>query len=79
MIVKSIEEAKKTVRELNKNTILYLEFCPLIKDRCNSECVCFEISRFTERRIYEQDNEYTITNPHCGNAMFTEKELYYNG
>ncbi len=77
--VKTLEEAKKMVQARNHNTILYLKFCPLIKDKCNPECVCFEISRFAVRRIYGKDDEYTITIPRCDNAMFLETEIYFNG
>jgi len=47
----SLEEAQKVVNELNelsaRNTI---GFCPLIKDSCRKDCVCYRVAKVAERK-----------------------------
>lgn len=73
------KEAQDKVAALNKNRSMFLKFCPLIKDQCNEDCVCYVPSRYFELNLSNSTYQYQVYEPHCGNAMFTEKEIYYNG
>lgn len=62
----SEEEALENLESghLNQNT-----FCPLIKDLCKIECICYEppIIEMTKNNGVVR---YTIENGFCSNAMF---------
>ena len=83
--IKTEGEAQVIVDGKNENITDYLRFCPLIKDRCNPGCICFEKAKFTTRENsrwdpdrQKYDTVFIVYDPYCGNAMFTEKEIYYN-
>jgi hypothetical protein len=79
------EDAVRKVASLNNYKDNYLKYCPLIKDKCRTDCECWVPARYDPvNKKYNtfskgDDYQYRVYLPHCGNAMFTEKEIYYNG
>lgn len=80
------KEAEDKVEELKMSLCTklgrekWLKFCPLIKAECEPKCVCFYGPMIVELKYSgNTPNKYRVAGPHCDNAMFTEKEIYYNG
>ena len=68
-------DTKKEAEE-NKTERVPTEFCPLIKDTCRIDCVCFvpisinQISKYNDKsKTYER--KYSILNEYCDNRMFS--------
>jgi hypothetical protein len=61
-MIMEIEDAKKQLAELNEKPQGDW-FCPLINDKCNPACVCFQGN-------YIGADPIRIMNAYCGNTMF---------
>ncbi len=74
---KTKQEAETYANGLNINALSELKFCPLIKDRCKPECVCFSHSKERETKYSDKTVKWTVYNeyPGCDNAMFMETEI----
>lgn len=59
------DEAEKEAKKKNSEAIG--EFCPLIKDICRKDCICWASSL---PRKYSNSDNYITSTPHCGNMMF---------
>ena len=85
----SLDEAQKEADKKNDHGIT--QFCPLIKGVCNSgfaygsqcACVCWEKAKAVDnKREYSTNSKsvetinWIVSDPFCGNAMFTETEIY---
>ena len=87
----SLEEAQKAADKKNDSGIT--QFCPLIKGVCKNgfpygaqyACVCWEKAKAVDnKREYNaisksvETIKWIVSDPFCGNAMFTETEIYVN-
>lgn len=64
-----LEEAEKKLEKAKINQGDW--FCPLINDRCNTECYCY-----VEPKIVEYDKDkYTFNREFCSNGMFEERPM----
>ena len=54
-----------------------LPFCPLIKDQCNRQCVCY-IPAYMRPVPKDNPTTFYIYQGDCSNAMFTETEITVN-
>ena len=60
------EEAEKEAQRKNAEPVTKL--CPLVKNYCDKDCVCYREAGVFKNRWYE--NEYEVSEPGCSNAMF---------
>ncbi len=60
----NLEEAE--IEVIRKNASDVKEFCPLTKETCRTDCVCWQQSYPKDYG----DDKYIATEPHCGNMMF---------
>ena len=67
----SKEYAQRDVDSMNRSGVYIPRFCPLIKTKCNTDCVCFMPARYTKAPI---GTEYYTYEPQCTNAMFFTEE-----
>lgn len=69
------EEAQKKCDEINLLAEQKRQFCPMIKEKCNTECVCF--NRVAPRNTHPENDQtyYVIDNAGCLNAMFYGFEI----
>jgi len=75
-------ECAEKIAEIKKiDYIRKPPFCPLVKDSCRVDCVCFVNSIVREiTPVAYQKDKYTwwyTEDPYCNNAMFIEKEIYH--
>ena len=68
---KTREEAEKEKKRLNEKGPTF--FCPLIKAKCNQDCVCYGEAHYIEKG--HSDPKFIVYEGYCGNTMFTETEI----
>lgn len=67
---KTKEEAQKILKSTNFTP---KEFCPLIKNTCRTDCICYIKTYITNVNISNKIM-YRIVDGYCDNAMFTYNE-----
>lgn len=63
------EEAEKHLVDFRMLTI----FCPLIKDRCRIDCICYEKSFVYDMKV-NGIKRYAVQEGYCSNVMFIGME-----
>lgn len=71
------EEAEKKLKEYQVEERSDTNYCPLIKEQCRHDCVCFEKANIRETSKYGDDCYYPYKHS-CNNAMFFETEININ-
>jgi hypothetical protein len=58
----------EAIMQLEEAKVIYHSetFCPLIKGKCNSECVCLNAGKAYEK----SSGLWSVSDPHCMNRMF---------
>lgn len=56
-------------------------FCPLINGMCRKDCTCFEksISHMVSYHFSSNEKGFDVSDPYCGNAMFSGETWEQNG
>ena len=67
------EEAEKSKAER-----IPTEFCPLIKDTCRVDCICFMPVSVLNRNVYDHESrgyitKYQVRNGYCDNRMLIQE------
>ena len=55
--------------ELALKLLEHRQFCPLIRKKCNHDCVCFSVGRVWPTGLADK-KVFRLTPPQCINAMF---------
>lgn len=69
------EEAEKELAKILESP-QGMWFCPLIKEKCDTSCVCF-VAAYIDVGDLFSDAGYYMQQAYCGNAMFSETTIQY--
>jgi len=66
------EEADKALEMLPR--LAGVAFCPLIKNDCRSDCICYEEGKVTLRRVWNKElvlteDKFTLIEARCNHAL----------
>ena len=57
-------------KEAKRIDSLFLPFCPMIKEQCHHECICF---RKAVASLKDSDGNYEVRDTYCSNNLFNEE------
>ena len=66
---KTVEDSERAFKRLE--TEYKAPFCPLIKLRCDPNCICYKSARMAEVEQNDGRRAWYVYEPDCTNAMFT--------